>query len=97
MRVDGPLLLPDDPGPTEPARPTGPPARNDFVCPACGARQPRPEPEHVRPLNSEGPWGGLVPSLRCPACGRDVPQHLAERWNGLSIEEAAAEWRHVYK
>lgn len=69
----------------------------DFICPACGARKVRPDPEEPTPLSPEGPWGGILPHLTCPTCERRVPQHLAERWGGLSAEEAAAEWRQLYR
>ncbi len=43
------------------------------------------------------PWRGVLQIITCGDCGRDVPAHLAERWNGLTVDEARRDWLAVYR
>lgn len=70
--------------------------RADFICPACGARNVDPDLKGPATLSPEDKGGGILPHVTCPICERRVPQHLAERWGGLSVDEAAAEWKQLY-
>jgi len=45
----------------------------------------------------QDPWNAVLQIIHCADCGRQVPAHLAERWNGLSMEDARREWRDVYR
>lgn len=75
-----------------------------FRCPECGGGQPAqrlsrsaadplPGPEEM----TAEPWRGVLMAVVCAGCGFHVPVHLAELWDGLTTEEARAEWREFYR
>lgn len=45
----------------------------------------------------DDPWMEILQSHTCADCGWEIPAHLAERWSGITYEEAQTEWREVYK
>ncbi len=69
------------------------PERAQFICPECGSQ------EHGRGMLGKAIRRGSGPrrDYICVECGFAIPAHLAERWGGLSIEEARREWRLVYR
>ncbi len=64
-----------------------------FICPECGSGKfVAPTPAEVRqkkPL--------VRRTVICASCGFEIPLHLAERWGGLSLDEAKKEWREIYR
>lgn len=71
--------------------------RGDFVCPECGSRRVAGI-ALVQPAGSAtDPWSPVLQTARCASCRREIPAHLAERWGGISVEEAGREWREVYR
>ncbi len=64
-----------------------------FVCPECGSSQPEPN------TWGKGQQGanGTRRRYTCAQCQFEIPVHLAERWGGISIEDARNEWRAVYR
>lgn len=68
-----------------------------FICPECGSLEGGVhmlvEPIH----NPTDPWTSVLQIDICAACGSEIPVHLAERWDGVSIEDARREWREIYK
>jgi hypothetical protein len=68
-----------------------------FICPECGSRESAAV-ALVETVFSEGdPWSGVLEEIQCAKCGSVVPAHLAERWNGISAEQAADEWKRDYR
>jgi hypothetical protein len=70
-----------------------------FICPECGSGEAGIV-AHISPdprLIGTDPWAGVLETIQCGNCRRNIPAHLAERWNGLSLEEARKEWRKVYR
>ena len=35
--------------------------------------------------------------MTCAKCLFEIPIHLAERWGGISVEDAMKEWRDLYR
>jgi len=70
---------------------------DDFICPECGSREAN-EFVCVETLPSEtDPWSAILQRCKCAKCGNIIPAHLAERWDGLSQEQAVREWKQVYR
>lgn len=61
-----------------------------FLCPECGSARRQPYVPHE---NGNRTGRRYV----CANCQLEVPVHLAERWGGISIADAAKEWREVYR
>ncbi|MDT8371682.1 MAG: hypothetical protein RQ783_06795 [Gammaproteobacteria bacterium] len=68
-----------------------------FLCPNCGSTRcagsvhvsiPFPEV-----MNSSDPWSGVLEWQTCQQCKKSIPAHIAERWNGMTIEQAKQEWQ----
>ncbi len=64
-----------------------------FVCPECGSRQPEPTPAQ----DDQQPEDVIGRRYTCANCQSQIPVHLAQRWGGISIEDAKKEWREVYR
>ncbi len=46
---------------------------------------------------SESPWDFVFQLRFCGECGAVIPAHLAERWEGMTLEEAEEEWARLYR
>ena len=68
-----------------------------FICPECGSENPSSTCMISSEPNENDPWSGVLQSITCYDCDREIPAHLAERWGGRSIEEARTEWRNKYR
>jgi hypothetical protein len=64
-----------------------------FICPECGSEEC--DPTNLNQASKRVP--GLRRDLVCARCRFEIPAHLAERWGGISVEEARKEWRLVYR
>ena len=70
---------------------------DDFICPECGSREVSVM-AMIQPVpNETDPWSSVLQTMRCASCRREIPTHLAERWEGISVKEARKEWREVYR
>lgn len=75
----------------------------EFICPECGSKNAdiatmiSPNTPELPGYEDCKPWNGVLQTTQCAACDSTIPAHLAERWNGLSYEEAQQEWRDVYR
>jgi transposase-like protein len=66
--------------------------KGHFVCPECGSSEIEPNPSR----KSQKSVNGFRRRCTCAHCRSEIPVHLAERWGGISIEDARNEWRAVY-
>ncbi len=64
-----------------------------FVCPERGSSQPEPNTSGKDQQPGNGTWRRYT----CAHCRFEIPVHLAERWGGISIEDARNEWLAVYR
>lgn len=71
--------------------------RGEFICPECGSREAKGFTMIEPSPRSSGFWASVFSTITCAECGREIPAHLAERWNGLSVEDARGKWREVYR
>ena len=67
--------------------------KQKFLCPECGSRKPEANSLHHDERKADGAPRGYA----CANCHLQIPAHLAERWGGISIEEAHSEWLQVYR
>ena len=68
-----------------------------FICPECGSTNAGGDVLISTDYDPEEPWSEILRTITCGGCGREIPAHLGERWNGRSVEEARKEWREVYR
>jgi len=68
-----------------------------FKCPERGSTElnefPFVEPE----FSEDDPWSGVLQRYKCASCKFTIPAHLAERWDGLSYDQAVQEWCQHYR
>ncbi len=64
-----------------------------FVCPECGSAEPEPGVSRDAPKQGSRKRRNWV----CAKCHFEIPIHLAERWGGISVEDAMNEWRELYR
>ena len=72
----------------------------EFICPECGSTESKYE-QHVSrdPLvpKDKNPWSSVLQIITCKQCHREIPAHLGERWDNISIEDAQKEWKKEYR
>jgi predicted RNA-binding Zn-ribbon protein involved in translation (DUF1610 family) len=74
--------------------------RAEFVCPECGSTRPATAQmigRHATPVRDPNPWAVILQVISCSSCGYRIPAHLAERWEGRSVEQARREWGETYR
>ena len=73
-----------------------------FICPECGSKEPgfvemvsmaEPSPNQA----NKDPWSSVLQQTECSTCNSIVPNHIAYRWENISIEEANEQWNKLYK
>ena len=62
-----------------------------FLCPECGSSQHNSLHDPQKHENGRGR------RYTCTICQFEIPVHLAERWGGISFEDAKREWQEVYR
>jgi rubredoxin len=71
--------------------------KGKFICPECGSKE-ADTMALISPIFVPGnPWSFVLQTITCVDCGSEVPAHLAERWNGMTKEQARSEWEDVYR
>ena len=74
-----------------------------FVCPQCGSSESSgimfvsPEPLSASNERTWSLWSVVQQIRTCGQCGTAIPAHLAERWEGMTVEEAKEEWVRLYR
>lgn len=81
--------------PTKVTLPVRPGAQ--FICPECGSREAREILCVDYEKETDDPWTAVLQVLVCAQCRCGIPAHLAERWDGMTVEAAQKEWRDVYR
>ena len=70
-----------------------------FICPNCGGSEVA-DVSFVSSLPPEpgdpNPYAGVLYLEACAGCRIWIPGHLAERWDGLTEEEARQEWQEKF-
>jgi hypothetical protein len=69
----------------------------EFICPECGSLNAGGTLHLSTVPDPEVPWSSVLKIIDCADCHRTIPAHLAERWDGLTIEAAQNEWREIYR
>jgi hypothetical protein len=68
-----------------------------FICPECGHNESREIIFHESKPRNQDPWSNVFQIMTCGKCQSQIPAHLGERWDGLSMEDAKKEWKKVYR
>ena len=74
-----------------------------FVCPNCGSSKCSrwafisPVPFDDSDERAFSLWNVVQQTRTCGECGTAIPAHLAERWEGMTVEEAEEEWVRFYR
>ena len=74
-----------------------------FICPNCGSSKcsgfvfVNPKPLSSSNEQTWSLWSMVQQVLTCGECEATIPAHLAERWEGMTVEEAKEEWARVYR
>ena len=71
-----------------------------FICPECGSKESGEEIFMSKePLagKNKNPWASVLQQIECNDCKMIIPNHLAKRWDNLSIEKAKEEWVKLYR
>lgn len=72
--------------------------KNSFKCPECGGDSSSGGAcVSPPPYDPAEPWTGIHSITRCDSCDYDIPDHLGERWDDISYEQAVKEWKEVYR
>ena len=72
----------------------------EFICPECRSTESKYEQYVSRdpPVpKDKNPWSSVLQIITCKQCHREIPAHLGERWNNISIEDAQKEWKKEYR
>ena len=69
---------------------------NNFNCPECGSLLIK-ESIHYKSKPGKSLYSSVFHEIQCGSCFMDIPGHLGERLNGISIEQAKNEWLNIYR
>ena len=71
---------------------------NDFICPNCNSKEILEEKfVSIAPSQSKDPWTSVSQIIKCAGCKKNIPAHLGERWDNISIEKAKEEFQKYKK
>ena len=70
--------------------------QNNFNCPECGSLLIK-ESIYYKSKPGKDLYSSVLHEIQCGSCFMDIPGHLGERLNGISIEQAKNEWLNKYK
>ncbi|MBE0440389.1 MAG: hypothetical protein IBX57_11675 [Gammaproteobacteria bacterium] len=68
-----------------------------FLCPECGGDKAYLAKHVSIEFVPDDPVTHILEWIECKQCHSDIPAHIAERWNGLTVEQAKQEWRELYR
>ena len=67
---------------------------NDFICPNCNSKDILDQKfVSIEKPKYEDPWSSVTQIIKCANCKKNIPAHLGERWNNISIEQAKEEFK----
>ena len=67
---------------------------NDFICPNCNSKDILDQKfVSIEKPKYEDPWSSVTQIIKCANCKKNIPAHLGERWNNISIEQAKEEYK----
>ena len=69
---------------------------NKFICPECGSKKIQ-ENFHYQNKSGTGLYSTVLHEIQCGSCFMDVPGHLGERLNNISVIDAKKDWINNYK
>ena len=70
--------------------------KNIFNCPECFSNKIR-ETFHYKSKSGQDLYSSVLYEIQCGSCFMDIPGHLGERSNNISLTEARFEWNKKYK
>ncbi|NQY26643.1 MAG: hypothetical protein HRT92_05640 [Piscirickettsiaceae bacterium] len=70
---------------------------DSFLCPECGGEEPYIVTEVSTVYDPDDPVSAVLEWISCKQCHAEIPAHIAERWNNITIEQAQKEWRDTYR
>ena len=69
---------------------------NKFNCPECGSENVK-ESFRYKSNSGDNLYSYVLYEIQCGSCFMDIPGHLGERFNNISLTEARFEWNKKYK
>ena len=69
---------------------------NKFNCPECGSNIIN-ENFHYKSKSGNNLYSTVLHEIQCGSCFMDIPGHLGEKPDGVSIDDAKNEWLNKYK
>ncbi|WP_440675491.1 hypothetical protein [Candidatus Pelagibacter sp. HIMB1593] len=70
---------------------------SNFICPSCLSYKILTEKFISIGLpNNNDPWSSITQIIQCGNCKKNIPAHLGERWNNLTLESAREELKKYY-
>ena len=70
--------------------------QNKFNCPECGSENVK-ENFRYKSKSGDNLYSSVLHEIQCGSCFMDIPGHLGERLNNISIDQAKNEWINRYK
>ena len=70
--------------------------KNKFNCPECESEIVK-ENFHYKSKPGNSLYSSVLHEIQCGSCFMDIPGHLGERLNDISIAEAKNDWLRKYK
>ena len=71
-------------------------SQNEFNCPECSSKIVK-EKIHYKNKSGDGLYSSSLYEIQCGSCFMDIPGHLGERFENISIDEAKKKWLNEYK
>lgn len=70
--------------------------KNNFNCPECGSNLIK-ENFHYKSKSGTSLYSFVLHEIQCGYCFMDIPGHLGERNENISIDEAKNQWFNMYR
>ena len=70
---------------------------SNFICPNCLGNEILTEKFiSIELPKSNDPWSSVTQIIQCGNCKKNIPAHLGERWNNITLEHAKEEFKKYY-
>lgn len=69
---------------------------NFFLCPECNSHKVK-EKFNYKNKTGDELYSSVIYEIQCGSCFMDIPGHLGERLNNITLDEAKKQWINIYK
>ena len=67
---------------------------DEFICQNCNSKEILDQKfVSIEKPKYDDPWSSVTQIIKCANCKKNIPAHLGERWDNISIHQAKEEYK----